>query len=147
MSASLGDFFTKELREKLTDIEISLKGIILIEIPEFKEAKGEKFAVLIAKSMCNGFIGMVPINTNKTYSGNFVTIKKNDYSFLKYDSYICCDVICEKDITELRAYLIANPQYVKGEITNFQHSQILYNLSKSKVVTPALKKKYSLLLA
>jgi hypothetical protein len=145
MAQSLGDLFSKELREKLTDIPISLKGIVLIEIPEFLSAKGDKFAILIAQSNCKGFIGMVSINTNKPFSGNYYTLTKKEYSFLKYDSHVGCDFISDRPIDEIRRFLLNNPKNIKGEITDFQHIQILQKLKDSKGVTPVLKKKYDLL--
>lgn len=144
MAQSLGDFFSKEIKDKLVDFEIKLKGILLIEIPEFLEAKGDKFAILIALSNCKGFIGLVSINTNKPLSGNFFTLRQSEYTFLKYDSHVGCDFISDRPVQEIRKFLINNPERIKGEITDFQHLQILDKLSKSKVLTPKLKKKYNL---
>jgi len=82
VAQSLGDFFSKEIKAKITkDIVVSLKGIVLIEIPEFLEAKGDKFAILIALSNCKNFIGLVSINTNKPYSGNYYTLTQKEYGF------------------------------------------------------------------
>ncbi len=61
---------------------------------------------------------MVSINTNKSSIGNDVVIKVEDYTFLDYNSHICCDVICEKTVDELRRFIFNNPDCIKGEITN-----------------------------
>lgn len=145
MAQSLGDFFSKQVKEKLTDFDIKLKGILLIEIPEFLEARGDKFAILIALSNCQGFIGLVSINTNKPFSGNSYILKQSEYTFLKYDSHVGCDFISDRPIAEIRKFLLNNPDRIKGEITDFQHTQILDKLSRSKLITPKLKKKYNLL--
>jgi hypothetical protein len=146
MAQSLGDFFSKEIKAKITkDIVVSLQGIILIEIPEFLEAKGDKFAILIALSNCKNFIGLVSINTNKPYSGNYYTLTQKEYGFLKYDSHVGCDFISDRPIEQIKEFLINNPDYIKGEITDFQHIQILQKLKDSKGITPKLKKKYDLI--
>jgi hypothetical protein len=145
MAQSLGEFFSKEIKEKLTGIDVSLKGILLIKIPEFLDVKYEKFAILIALSDCKGFIGMVSINTDKPMSGNCYTLTKKEYNFLKYDSHVGCDFISDRPIDEIRKFLINNPRNILGEITDFQHIQILQKLKDSRVITPKLKKKYGLI--
>ncbi|TFF37093.1 hypothetical protein [Mucilaginibacter psychrotolerans] len=119
MAQSLSDFFSKELKEKLVDIPISLKGIVLIEIPEFLSAKGDKFAILVSQSNCKGFIALVSINTNKPFSGNYYTLKKKEYPFLKYDSHVGCDFISDRPTDEITKFLINNPERIKGELPIF----------------------------
>ncbi len=145
MAQLLSDFFTADIKEKLTGIDISLKGILLIKIPEYTDISYEIFAILIAISDCKEFIGMVSINTNKPKSNNHYTLTKKEYSFLKYDSHVGCDFISEQPIEVIRNFLLNNPQNIKGEITDFQHIQILQKLKDSKLITKKLKKKYCLI--
>jgi len=145
MAQSLGDFFKQEIKDQLTDFNVELKGILLIEIPEFFEAKGDKFAILISLSTCGKYIGLVSINTNKPFSGNYFTIAKSDYSFLKYDSHVGCDFISDRPIDEIRKFLLNHPENIKGEITNFQHITILQKLQSSKLITQKQKELYNLI--
>ena len=145
MAQSLGDFFKQEIKDQLTDFDVELKGILLIEIPEFLEAKGDKFAILIALSTCEKFIGLVSINTNKPFSGNYFTILQKDFSFLRHDSHVGCDFISDRPIGEIRKFLLSHPENIKGEIRDYQHVAILQKLQQSKSITPKQKKLYNLI--
>lgn len=144
MAQSLGDLFTKEIKEKLLSIDLALKGIILIKIPEFVSVTYDKYAIICLTSTCNGFIGIIPINTEKPLSGNYITLTKSEYKFFKYDSHVNCDFISDRPVNEIKEFLLNNPNSILGEITDFQHLQITQRLQASKLITPKQKKKYNL---
>ena len=100
--------------------------------------------VVITASADKEFMGCVSINTNPTPKGNHVIISAADHEFLDYDSHMSCSDITPIKTDYLRQILTAEPDRIKGEITDIQHVEILQKLKVSKGITPALKKQFNL---
>lgn len=145
MPSSLGDAFSDKFKEDYLGKLISPKCILLIKIAEFVDVKYPKYAILVSLSDCSKYIAGVCINTDKPFTNNCILLKQAEYKFLKYDSYVSCDFISDMSIKDLTDFLIKHPENILGEITDFQHVQILQRLQTSKVITIKLKRKFGLL--
>lgn len=144
MPPSLGDFFSKEFKDDYLGKKISPKCILLIKIPEFTDVKYPKYTIIVCLSDCSNYIAAVCINTDKPFTNNCITLIQKEYTFLKYDSYVSCDFISEMNIKTLITFLKKYPENILGEITDFQHLQILQRLQSSKVISLKLKRKFNL---
>lgn len=144
MPPSLGDFFSKKFKEDYLGKKISPKCILLIKIPEFTNVAYPKYAIIVCLSESSDTVAAVCINTDKPFTNNCITLTQKEYTFLKYDSHVSCDFISEMSIDDLIKFLEKYPENLLGEITNFQHVQILQRLQSSKVISVKMKRKYGL---
>ncbi len=144
MSPSLGDFFSKNFKENYLGKKISPKCILLIKIPEFTNVDYPKYAIIVCSSENSNTVAAVCINTDKPFTNNCITLTQKEYTFLKYDSHVNCDFLSEISLKDLINFLEKHPENLLGEITNFQHIQILQRLQSSRVISIKLKRKFNL---
>ncbi|TSD63868.1 hypothetical protein FFF34_014970 [Inquilinus sp. KBS0705] len=143
MATCLGDLFPQEFRTDYAGRALSPKSIVIINIPEFNLGY-DKMMVLITTSVDNTAMACVSINTNPSPRNNHVIIPCADFDFLEYDSHMNCTNITPVNVDWLRTILTNEPERIKGEISDTQHTEILQRLSASTNIAPIIKRKFNL---
>lgn len=135
-----------ELPGKLLESQIKRGCIIYYK---FDDIDHSKYCVIIGESDSN-FIGFFFINTNINFRVNSKPVlmnlqyllKKEDYSFLKYDSFLSCTEIKPISKNILLTSLTSNKSELKGNLIKDHLNEILILVRDSKVFSKLEKETY-----
>ena len=129
----------KVLKMALTESE----GIVL----KNKEIQKPKFFVVIGQDSDKALIGSLLINSNvnkniintKTLLDCQFPLMKEDYNFLRYNSYLDCSELFELDKIKILQYGME-----EGELTLKDKMLVMEHLRDSEVISQKLKKRYKI---
>jgi hypothetical protein len=130
----------KVLKMNLTEED----GIVLKDGAEGRN----KYFVVVGCDVDNGLVGSLLVNSNinenaintKELLDCQFPLKKKDYDFLKYDSYLDCS-----KLFELSKVKILGRGVEKGELTSDDKQLVLEHLRNSEVISTKLKKRYHII--
>jgi hypothetical protein len=137
-------FLTKEDIDKIKLLPIGT--ILIIDHPNFSK-KSPKFIVLLIKDYKEGTLDEIhcmTINSNipnlhkkSEKRKNHILIKQQDYSFLKYDSYIDCTQIKSAFVKEI----FRKESWIRGRITKETKDQILEKINYADDIEDKIRKR------
>ena len=136
-----------ELPEALFEGTIDRGTILLAQI--FEEIDHEKFFVIVGISG-DKVAGFFFINSNIHPSvwkkseqlAMQYPMKKSDYPFLKYDSFLCATNIITRDKSELASLLRDGDIEIKGDMKKEHMDEVLEMARSSKLFSKAEKREF-----
>jgi len=130
----------KVLRMALTEDDgIVLKNSAVQRTKYFVVVGHDQDNGLIASLLVNSNVNENVINTKMLLDCQF-PLRKNDYGFLHYDSYLDCS-----ELFELNKIKILQNGMEIGELTSRDRMLVVEHLRDSEVISAKLKKRYKII--
>jgi len=140
--------FPEELRHKIADDDVKVGSVIkLYDI----EAGKDKWHIVVGTDNDKLLTATVRINSEinakmppkiRKYQQY---IKKEDYHFLKHDSYVNCSMLIEHNRSRLITHVKNNPGLVLGYIEEKQIDEIRSIIADCVTIEPKQKKQFGLI--
>jgi uncharacterized protein YfkK (UPF0435 family) len=135
---NLGDFFSREIKEKLADNSI-VNGSVIRCYSNATNPPKEKRFVILGRDLTGNFVGTVFINSTVNFKVinsqellelQYFVKKDNDNKYLDWDSFIDCSKLIKFEYEYVKSSIVDRPACILGSVKD-EDLEIIYKLVKS----------------